>query len=213
MTSNQPQYPYVVAVTGGIGSGKTHICDMFSAMFDIKVIDADLIAREIVEPGKSCLKEIISEFGTGVLNNNNTLNRAALKSVIFSDEGKRKALEKITHPKIREEISNQIKSLKTSYCLISIPLVAESARRQKFDRVLVVDCSEKEQLDRVMSRDLLEKEEVSAIMKAQATREERLSIADDVIDNSSQQVSLTAEIQRLHKLYKQLAKKLSPMNE
>ncbi|MDC1127979.1 dephospho-CoA kinase [Gammaproteobacteria bacterium] len=213
MTSNQPQYPYVVAVTGGIGSGKTYICDMFSAMFDIKVIDADLIAREIVEPGKPCLKEIISEFGTGVLNDNNTLNRAALKSVVFSDESKRKALEKITHPKIREEISNQIKSSTMSYCLISIPLVAESERRQKFDRILVVDCSEKEQLERVMSRDLLEKEEVSAIMKAQATREERLSIADDVIDNSSQQISLTTEIQRLHKLYEQLAQKLSPVNE
>jgi dephospho-CoA kinase len=205
MASNQSQYPYVVAVTGGIGSGKTYICDRFSAMFDIKVIDADLIAREIVEPGKPCLKEIISEFGASVLNNDNTLNRTALKSVIFSDESKRKALEKITHPKIREEISNQIKSLKMSYCLISIPLVAESERRQKFDRILVVDCSEKEQLDRVMSRDLLQKEEVSAIMEAQATRKERLRIADDVIDNSSQQISLTAEIQRLHKLYKQLA--------
>ena len=136
-----------------------------------------------------------------------------LKKFKKREKEERKALEKITHPKIREEISNQIKSLKMSYCLISIPLVAESERRQNFDRILVVDCPEKEQLERVMSRDLLEKEQVSAIMKAQANREERLSIADDVIDNSSQQISLSTEIQRLHKLYEQLAQKLSPVNE
>ena len=212
MTSNQLQHPYVVAVTGGIGSGKTYVCDMFCKLFDITVVDADLIAREIVEPGKPCLREIVREFGIGVINNDNTLNRKALKLIVFSDESKRKTLEKITHPKIREEISNQIKSIEMPYCLISIPLVAESKSHEKFDRILVVDCSEEEQLERVMSRDLLKKETVLSIIKAQASREERLEIADDTINNSSQQTSLTVEIQRLHRLYSQLAQKLSATN-
>ena len=128
-----------------------------------------------------------------------------VKSIVFSDEDKRKTLEKITHPKIREQMSNQIKYVTMPYCLVSIPLVAESERQENFDRILVIDCSEKEQLERVMNRDLLEKESILAIMKAQATREARLKIADDVIDNSSHQNNLPAEIQRLHQLYTRLA--------
>jgi len=205
MTSNEDQYPYVVAVTGGIGSGKTYVCDMFYKQFGIAVIDADVIAKLLVEQGKPCLQDIIREFGASVLNNDNTLNRNALKSIVFSDESKRKTLETITHPKIRKEMSNQIKAVKMPYCLVSVPLVAESERRETFDRILVVDCSEKEQLERVMNRDLLKKENVLAIMNAQATREARLKIADDIIDNSSKQNSLPAEIQRLHVFYSQLA--------
>jgi dephospho-CoA kinase len=196
---------FVVGVTGGIGSGKTTVCNEFSANHGVPVIDADLIAREVVEPGEPALSEIIETFGPETLDEHGCLDRAHLKRIVFADESKRKLLESLLHPRIRNRIESQVSTIHEPYCLLCIPLLAEGNENELIDRVLVVDCAEALQISRVRIRDNLTEQEVIAIMRTQASREARLQIADDVIVNEGDAALLANRVQELHNTYVKLA--------
>ena len=197
--------PLVIAVTGGIGSGKSTVCDEF-ARGGVPVIDADQVAREVVLPGSPGLAEITAEFGPAILAPDHTLDRAALRRVVFADPAARLKLEAILHPLIRHATRARIAALDADYCLLAIPLLVEKGHYDQIDRVLVVDCPEDVQINRVMSRDSLTAPEVAAIMRTQATRDARLSRADDVIVNAEGLESITTQVARLHEIYRRLAR-------
>ena len=164
---------FVVGVTGGIGSGKTTVCNEFSRRHEVPVIDADAVAREVVEPGQPALDEVVEAFGPSVLDEQGGLDRAYLKRIVFADESKRKLLESLLHPRIRRLIDAQVHAIREPYCLLCIPLLAEGKDNELIDRILVVDCAETLQIARVRERDNLTEQEVMAIMRTQASREAR----------------------------------------
>ena len=192
---------FVIGVTGGIGSGKTTVCDLSHELFAIPVIDADIIAKDVVKKNQPALQAIVAEFGEDILTHSGELDRPKVKKLVFSHPAKRKILEKIVHPEVRNEMRLQISRVNKSYCLLSVPLIAESTDKSIFDRILVVDCDEKIQMERVISRDRLANETVVAIMRAQASREDRLVIADDVIINNGPTSQLNEQVQLLHETY------------
>ena len=193
----------VVGLTGGIGSGKTAVSDRF-AHYGVPVIDTDLIARELVEPGQPALAEIAAEFGPECLDNEGRLNRAHLRQRVFADEADRRRLEAILHPRIRAVARERIAALTTPYCLLVIPLLAETGMTDLVDRVLVVDVSEAEQIRRVMARDRIDETQAQRILVAQASRSQRLALADEVVENSGDFASLEQQIADLHQHYLQI---------
>ena len=195
---------FVIGVTGGIGSGKTTVCNLFHELFAITVIDADVIAKNVVKRNQPALQAIVAEFGEGILTDSGELDRPKVKKLVFSHPAKRKILERIVHPEVRNEMRAQISRVNKSYCLLSVPLIAESTDKSIFDRILVVDCNETIQMERVISRDRLANETVVAIMKAQASREDRLVIADDIIINNGPTSELNDQVQLLHETYQNL---------
>lgn len=195
---------FVIGVTGGIGSGKTTVCNLFHELFAIPVIDADIIAKDVVKKNQPALRAIVAEFGEDILTDSGELDRPKIKNIVFSQPAKRKVLEQIVHPKVRNEMRLQISRVNKSYCLLSVPLIAESTDKSIFDRILVVDCDEKIQMERVISRDRLANETVVAIMRAQASREDRLVIADDIIINNGPTSQLNDQVQLLHETYQDL---------
>lgn len=197
--------PYVIGVTGGIGSGKTIVCNRFAERHGVPVVDADLVAREVVEPGEPALAVIIAAFGSGVLDTAGRLDRGKVRSIVFADASKRKLLESILHPEIRQRMRAKVLAIRAAYCLLCIPLLAEGGRHELLDRVLVVDCPEALQIMRVRQRDHLTEPEVIAIMRTQASRADRLRIADDVVVNDGDSPALTRRVDELHEMYKELA--------
>lgn len=195
---------FTVALTGGIGCGKTTICELFSQL-NVPVIDTDIIAHQLVEPGQPALQEILSKFGTDLLLENNSLNRKALANIIFNNKEKRQQLEEILHPKIRQCINEKLTELESPYAVVAIPLLIETSQQSQYDRVLVVDCDEQQQIERTLARDKRSKEEVQSIVKSQISRKQRLSFADDIIDNSFDTINLQYQVKKLHKLYLKLA--------
>ncbi len=196
---------YVVGVTGGIGSGKSTVCRVFTDRHGIVVIDADQVAREVVEPGTPALTAIVATFGAEVVGKDGRLDRARLRGIVFADPGRRGELEAITHPAIRAGMRAHVEAVTGAYCMLGIPLLAEGGRNDLIDRVLVVDCPEALQVERVRARDHLTEAEVAAIMRTQASREARLRIADDVVVNDGDTASLAGRVDELHKMYLQLA--------
>jgi dephospho-CoA kinase len=199
----------VVGLTGGIGSGKTAVSDRF-AHYGVPVIDTDLIARELVEPGQPALAEIAAEFGPECLDNEGRLNRAHLRQRVFADEADRRRLEAILHPRIRAVARERIAALTTPYCLLVIPLLAETGMTDLVDRVLVVDVSEAEQTRRVMARDRIDETQARRILVAQASRSQRLALADEVVENSGDFASLEQQIADLHQHYLQIVADHAP---
>lgn len=196
--------PFVVGITGGIGSGKSTLCNEFMKL-GVTVIDADIISRQVVEPGTDGLSTIVASFGENVLSSDGTLDRTALRQLIFADVKKKTLLEEILHPRIRHQIAKQLARVSAPYCLLCIPLLVEGNRFENIQRILVVDCPVEEQTRRVMSRDNLTAGEVEAIMETQASREERLDRADDVITNNGDIDSLVDQVADLHARYLTLA--------
>jgi dephospho-CoA kinase len=194
----------VIGVTGGIGSGKTAATDRF-ASHGITVVDADLAARIVVEPGRPALARIAEHFGNHVLQPDGTLDRRALREIVFNSPDQRRWLEQLTHPLIGEELRNQIAASQSAYCLLSSPLLLESGQSQLAQRVLVIDVPETVQLQRAMQRDDATEAGIRAIMAAQMAREERLKRADDVIDNTGDLAALYSQVDELHQQYLQLA--------
>ena len=190
----------VIGLTGGIASGKSAAADHFAAL-GVPVIDADLIARELVEPGKPALDKISQRFGNSILGKNGELNRAALREIIFTNEQSRHDLEAILHPLIRKVITERIAALNDCYCIVVIPLLTESGGWEMLDRVLVIDCPESIQLQRLQQRDQLDAEQAYRILSAQADREQRRAIADDIIDNSHDLAHLKCAVEQLHEKY------------
>lgn len=196
---------YVVGVTGGIGSGKSTISNAFHDRFGVPVIDADDIARDVVQPGRPALDELVNAFGKDILDDEGCLDRRRLKRIVFADESRRKELEGILHPRIRQQMQQHLSHVSEPYCLLGIPLLAEGGRNELINRILVVDCPPELQISRVTNRDNLTAEEVMAIMKAQASSATRLAIADDVIVNDGDESALSVKIERLHQIYSVLA--------
>ena len=188
----------VVGITGGIGSGKSAVTKLFE-QFGITVVDADLVARVVVEPGKPALAAIADHFGTEILQNDGSLNRATLRSRVFSDENERRWLEHLTHPLIGQEILDQIETSRSPYTILSSPLLLDTTQKALVDCVVVVDAPEDLQLERTISRDNNDEAQVRRIMAAQITRAERLELADIVIDNSGTLEELALQVEELHK--------------
>jgi dephospho-CoA kinase len=174
--------PAVVALTGGIASGKTAVSDRFAAR-GVPVIDTDLIAREVVAPGQPLLRRIAARFGADILDADGTLNRRALRDIVFADQGARHDLEALLHPAILAETRRRLEALDAPWAVVVIPLLAEIGRRDWIDRVLVVDSPVEDQLDRLQRRDGVDRTQAEATLAAQAKRSQRLEIADDVIRN------------------------------
>ena len=200
--------PLVVAITGGIGSGKTTVANIFSDRYGIPVVDADIVAREVVEPGTPGLESVVDAFTTAVLDQDGQLNRRKLKSIIFANESERTTLERILHPAISREIRRQIFDIEAPYCILGIPLLKKTNDNLKIiDRILVVDCPKEVQIERVTTRDTLTEDEVTAIITTQSSREERLTMADDVLINDGEKADLHIQIDTLHTSYMQLLRK------
>jgi dephospho-CoA kinase len=196
--------PFRVALTGGIASGKTTVANLFAAL-GVPVIDTDVIAREVVEPGRPALAEVVATFGMDVLDADGRLDRRRMRELIFADPGARRRLEAILHPAIRAEMERQSQAAGGHYQVLVIPLLAEGGRRDHVDRVLVVDAPEELQVARLVERDHVSHEAARASLAAQATRTARLAIADDVVTNSGQVDALREAVMQLHERYLQLA--------
>ncbi|OCH02876.1 dephospho-CoA kinase [Aliivibrio fischeri] len=192
---------YVVAITGGIGSGKTTVADRFQALYNINIVDADIIAREVVNPGTEGLAQIEQHFGPQILLDDGHLNRAKLRECIFSEPSEKQWLNDLLHPLIRSEMQRQIALSTSEYTLLVVPLLAENKLQYLANRVLVVDVLEQTQINRTVNRDKVNHQQVKAILASQASREERLAIADDIINNDQQNNDLDMKISLLHEKY------------
>jgi dephospho-CoA kinase len=192
--------PWILGLTGGIGSGKSAVAQQFIDL-GIHAVDADHAARWVVEPGKPALTKIVEHFGEGILQANGQLDRPALRSKIFSDPGERRWLEALLHPLINQEIQQSLASAQSPYAILVSPLLVESGQRLMTQRLLVIDAPEALQIQRTMDRDQTSSEQVEAILKAQAKREERLRHAHDVLVNDRDLSWLQNEVQRLHTFY------------
>ena len=188
---------YVVGITGGIGSGKSAVTDHLETK-GITVVDADKVARVVVEPGTSGLAAIAEHFGSDILLPDGSLDRAALRKVVFDNADERKVLEGITHPRIREEIARQLSEATSPYVVLASPLLLESGQNSFANYVVVVDVPESVQLSRTMARDDNSEQLVKSIMAAQLDRETRLSRADTSISNDGSLDELYARVDDLH---------------
>lgn len=198
--------PFTVALTGGVASGKSEVERRFAAL-GVQVIDADVVARELVEPGGAALDAVVQAFGADVLNRSGGLDRAAMRRRVFADAGARTRLEAILHPRIRGILHERSGALADGYALLVIPLLLEGGEYAWVDRVLVVDVAPETQLERLMARDGITRELAESMLAAQATRAARLAIADDIIDNSGAPAALDAQVAALHRRYLELARR------
>jgi len=200
-----PTHPvFRVALTGGIASGKSTVADLFAAL-GVPVIDTDLIARAIVEPGQPALRAVVDAFGPEILDDQGRLDRRRMRERIFADPDAKQRLEAILHPAIRREMERQSTEAGGPYQLLVIPLLTEGGRRDHVDRVLLVDVPEEVQVERLTQRDRVTAEQAQASLRAQATRAERLTMADDVILNTGRIDELRAKVAVLHEKYLGLA--------
>ena len=195
---------YTVALTGGIGSGKSTVADEF-AHLGVTVIDADIIARQIVEPGTPALLAIAEKFGPQMINDDGSLNRRRLRERIFAHSEDKAWLNALLHPLIQQETRRQMQASTSPYLLWVVPLLVENRLTDKADRVLVVDVPKETQIERTIRRDGVSREHAEHILAAQATREQRLAAADDVIENMGSADAVASHVARLHDKYLMLA--------
>lgn len=192
---------YVVAITGGIGSGKTTVANQFAEL-GIEVVDADIIAREVVEPGTPALAAIAAHFGTDVIAPDGRLDRRQLRERVFTDPQAKGWLNALLHPLIRSEMQRQCAAARSPYCLLVVPLLVENRLTALANRVLVIDVDEATQIERTCRRDGVSREQAEAILAAQASRTERLAAADDVLDNQNgTPEAIKSRIFALHETY------------
>ncbi|WP_323995817.1 dephospho-CoA kinase [Aeromonas hydrophila] len=192
---------YVVAITGGIGSGKTTVANQFAEL-GIEVVDADVIAREVVEPGTPALAAIAAHFGSEVITPDGQLDRRQLRERVFTDPQAKGWLNALLHPLIRTEMQRQCAAARSPYCLLVVPLLVENQLTALANRVLVIDVDEATQIERTCRRDGVSREQAQAILAAQASRAERLAAADDVLDNQNgTPEAIKSRILALHETY------------
>lgn len=200
-----PQRKFTVGLTGGIGSGKTTISQLFAEL-GATIIDTDVIARSLTQPNTAASEQIKAVFGAEYIEKNGAMNRNAMRKLVFKNKEAKTKLEGILHPLIFKEAQRQADLVTEGYPIFVVPLLTESSRwKNQTTRILVVDCTEEDQIARVMQRNQLSRQEVEAIMASQATRADRLSIANDVIHNQSNLIELEPQVERLHALYSTLA--------
>lgn len=195
---------YIVALTGGIGSGKTTVANEF-AKLGVPLVDADVIARQVVEPNTPAIMSIAQHFGQNVINHDGSLNRGYLRTIVFSKPEEKMWLNALLHPLIQQETQKQLQQANYPYVLWVVPLLVENKITHLADRVLVVDVTREEQIERTIQRDNADREHVIHILDAQASREERLSYADDIITNHTNDADIPNKVVELHKQYLALA--------
>jgi dephospho-CoA kinase len=197
----------VIALTGGVAAGKSAVARRFEAL-GVHVHDADVAAREVIEPGTDGLRAVVDAFGGGVLNSSGRLDRPAMRQRVFADPAARRTLEAIIHPRVRQWLHDRVLADTGPYCLLAIPLLAENIENYRWiDRVLVVDAPESVQLERLMVRDGIDETLARRMLAHQASRAERLALADDVIENSGDEAALDDAVAELHRRYLALASK------
>jgi dephospho-CoA kinase len=189
-----------VGLTGGIASGKSFVAELFAEL-GVPIVDTDVIAREVVQPGSTGLAAVTAAFGSAVIAGDGSLDRRALRARIFADPRERARLDAIVHPLIRARAVAQLERLDTPYAIVVVPLLVETDFRRVVDRVLVVDCAPQTQIARVMARDRVGRHEAEAVLAAQASRADRLRAADDVIDNGGTPAHTREQVAALHARY------------
>ena len=192
--------PWILGLTGGIGSGKSAAAQHFIDL-GVHLVDADHAARWVVEPGRPALAKIAEHFGPGVLQPDGQLDRAALRKLIFEVPEHRLWLEALLHPLIAKEIADHLGQAQSPYAILVSPLLIESGQYAMTQRVLVIDAPEQLQIERTLQRDQTSEQQVQAILKAQSSRQDRLSHADDVVVNDRDLAWLHREVERLHHFY------------
>lgn len=191
---------YKVALTGGIGCGKSTVSDLFKQLA-ITVVDADEIAHALVAPGQKALQQIDNHFGPRFINSDGRLNRSLLRDCVFHDPEKKKQLENILHPLVYSEIDQQLSQLTSPYAIISIPLLIETGMQSLVDHILVIDCPMEIQVNRVKLRDGLSDSQITVIINSQVSRTRRLENADSIIDNTQGLSSLSQQVKTLHQQF------------
>lgn len=189
-----------IGLTGGIGSGKSTVATLFSAL-GAPIIDADDLARQVTAPGTTPLQTIANHFGPSILKTDGSLDRPQLADIVFNNASERRWLEQLLHPLIQKEILRRIININAPYCIVVIPLLAETKNIHFLDRVIVVDAPEELQIKRVQARNQLSLPQIKAILQSQTTREERLKIADDILQNETSLEALTNAVRVLHEKY------------
>jgi dephospho-CoA kinase len=195
---------FVVGVTGGIGSGKTAATNCFQAL-GIDIVDADLASRVVVEPGTDALQQIAEHFGPQILQPDGTLDRAALRRIVFQEPAAKQWLERLLHPLIGREIQRQLQAAASPYVILVSPLLVEAHQNLFCNRILVVDVPEDTQLQRTVIRDNNDPEQVRRIIASQASRAQRLQQADDILENNGSLEQLHTQVEDLHQRYLKLA--------
>ena len=196
--------PLVIGLTGGIGCGKSTVTALFSQL-GIDIVDADIVAREVVQPGSACLAAIAEYFGPTMLLRNGELNRASLREQVFSDNKAKLWLEQLLHPAIRQQLLQQLAACTSPYAILVAPLLLENALDKYTQRILVIDLPQSLQLQRTLKRDAVSEHQIQAIMASQLSREARLARADDIIHNDADVDALPPQVDQLHQRYLKLA--------
>lgn len=196
---------WILGLTGGIGAGKTAVSD-YLAQQGIVIVDADVVAREVVEPGSEALDEIKAEFGEQVMQADGSLNRAELRQLIFADDNKKQWLNNLLHPRIRESLLSQLQQANSEYVVLSAPLLFENGLEKYCDATLLVDVPVAVQISRTSSRDGVDKAQVESIIAAQMSREEKQQKADYTLNNDRELTQTLFELEQLDKKFKALAK-------
>jgi dephospho-CoA kinase len=192
---------FVVGLTGGIGSGKSTVADLFVER-GVALVDTDAIAHQLTAAGGGAMPALVKEFGPSVAMADGAMDRAAMRRLAFADRSARTRLEGVLHPLIRQVAAERCRAAIAPYVILAVPLLVESGTyRQRCDRVLVVDCPESLQIERVVARNGMNAEEVKAIIAAQASRQQRLAVADDVVVNDAGRAGLLAQVDTLHQKY------------
>jgi dephospho-CoA kinase len=204
---------YVVGLTGGIGSGKSTVAELF-VRNGAALVDTDAIAHELTAAGGAAIPALLAKFGPRVIDGSGALDRAAMRQSVFADPDARAQLEAILHPLIRQLAAERCQAAAAPYVILAVPLLVESGEyhRQRCQRIAVVDCPESRQIERVMARNGLSVDQVRAIMAAQATRQQRLAVADDVVVNDGDLASLGEQVDALHRKYLQLSAEILNAN-
>ncbi|KIP66469.1 MULTISPECIES: dephospho-CoA kinase [Vibrio] len=198
---------FVIGLTGGIASGKTTVANLFKQQFKIDIVDADIVAREVVEPGTPGLNAIVEHFGADIVRDDQTLDRAKLREQIFSNPDEKAWLNALLHPMIREKMIEDLEQVESEYALLVVPLLIENKLDSLCDRVLVVDVEPETQIARTVKRDNVSEDQARAILASQATQAQRLAIANDVVRNNPNDPDLLLQITDLHEKYLAMCKK------
>ncbi len=204
--------PFIIGLTGGIGSGKSEVSARFSKR-GIEIVDADVVAREVVAPGSIVLKQIHAHFGDEILDVAGNLHRSKLREIIFANPTEKQWLESLLHPIINASIRDQLANSTSAYSILASPLLLETQQFKLVDRILVVDATEQLQIDRASRRDKNNESQIKAIMQTQLSRQERCARADDIIQNHGDIDELDEQVEKLHRLYLALAQSHSQIEQ
>lgn len=199
---------YTAGLTGGIASGKTSVSNLFQSL-GVPIVDADLIAREVVAPGAPALQELTLLFNVPILTNGGELDRQKLREIIFADSAARRKVEGVLHPAIRKLSNERVQQHaadNANYVICAVPLLVETGQADRYDRIAVVDVPVEVQIERLMARDNTTREDANRILQSQASREQRLAAADDIIDNTGSLEELEVQVRLLHERYLDFAK-------